>query len=57
MIASMYDFQDSKGGAALAIRIVPGSQENEIDQILSDGTIKIKLISRIWAREYLSLDC
>jgi uncharacterized protein YggU (UPF0235/DUF167 family) len=43
MNTSKFDFTDMRGGAALAVRIVPHSQRNEIDRILSDGTIKIKV--------------
>jgi hypothetical protein len=30
-------------GSALAIRVIPGSKRNEIDGILEDGTIRIRL--------------
>ena len=34
---------DSKGGAALAIRVTPRSSKNEIVEVQSDGTVRIRL--------------
>lgn len=34
---------ESVGGATLAIRVTPRAKRNEITQIMSDGTIKIRL--------------
>ncbi len=36
-------FSDGKFGAALPVRITPRSSRNEIVEIMSDNTIKIKL--------------
>jgi uncharacterized protein (TIGR00251 family) len=38
-----YHLHDGKKGAALAIRITPRASRNEIAEILSDGTIRIRL--------------
>ena len=38
-----YNFHNGKSGTALAVRVTPRSKKNEVSQILSDGTIKIKL--------------
>jgi len=37
--------QAGKKGATLALRITPRSSKNEIIEILSDGTVKIRLIA------------
>jgi len=37
------EFKDAKGGSALAIRVTPRSRKNEVTQILSDGTVNVKL--------------
>jgi hypothetical protein len=34
---------DGQKGAALAVRITPRASRNEISEILSDGTVKIRL--------------
>jgi hypothetical protein len=39
----MHKFQNGRSGSAIAVRVFSGSKKNEIDQILGDGTIKIKL--------------
>lgn len=39
----MHEFHNGRGGAALTIRVTPRSRKNEIDRILSDGTIKVRL--------------
>lgn len=38
-----YHLHSGKGGAALAVRITPRASRNEISEILSDGTVKIRL--------------
>lgn len=38
-----YNFYDGKSGTALAVRVTPRARKNAVSQILSDGTIKIKL--------------
>lgn len=38
-----YRFHDGKSGAALTIRVTPRARRNEIVEILSDLTIKIRL--------------
>ncbi len=40
-----YQFQESRGGAALTIRVTPRSRKNEISEILDDGTVKVRLTS------------
>jgi uncharacterized protein (TIGR00251 family) len=38
-----YYLHDGKKGAALAIRVTPRARRNEIVEVLSDGTVKIRL--------------
>jgi uncharacterized protein (TIGR00251 family) len=38
-----YHLHDGKKGAALAIRVTPRASHNEIAEILSDGTVRIRL--------------
>jgi uncharacterized protein YggU (UPF0235/DUF167 family) len=38
-----FHLHDSRGGAALAIRIIPRSNNNQLVEVLDDGTIKIHL--------------
>jgi hypothetical protein len=38
-----FQFHDGTHGAALAIRVTPRASKNEIAEILSDNTIKIRL--------------
>ncbi|MFZ6030360.1 MAG: DUF167 domain-containing protein [Chloroflexota bacterium] len=38
-----YELHDGKKGAALAIRVTPRATKNEITEIMSDGTVKIRL--------------
>jgi len=41
-----YFLHDGKKGAALAIRVTPRASRNEIVEILSDGTVRIRLTAR-----------
>ncbi len=43
MDSHKYHLHDGKKGAALAIRVTPRASHNEIVEILSDGTVKIRL--------------
>jgi len=43
MVDKKYHLHDGKKGAALAIRVTPRASRNEIIEILSDGTIRIRL--------------
>jgi len=43
MTPEKYIFHDGKKGAALAIRVTPRASRNEIGEILSDGTVRIRL--------------
>lgn len=43
MSAKKYHLHDGKKGAALAIRVTPRASQNEIVEILSDGTVRIRL--------------
>jgi uncharacterized protein (TIGR00251 family) len=43
MGARKYHLHDGKKGAALAIRVTPRASRNEIVEILSDGTVRIRL--------------
>ena len=36
-------FKAGRFGSALAIRVIPGARQNEISDILDDGTIRIRL--------------
>jgi uncharacterized protein len=38
-----YHLHDGKKGAALAIRVTPRASRNEIVEVLSDGTVRIRL--------------
>ena len=38
-----HQFHDGKKGAALTVRVTPRAKRDEITEILSDGTIKIRL--------------
>jgi hypothetical protein len=38
-----YHLHDGKKGAALAVRVTPRARKNEIVEVLSDGTVKIRL--------------
>lgn len=38
-----FKLHNGKKGAALAIRVTPRASRNEITEILSDGTVKIRL--------------
>jgi hypothetical protein len=38
-----FHLHDGKKGAALAIRVTPRASHNEIAEILSDGTVRIRL--------------
>jgi len=38
-----FHLHDGKKGAALAIRVTPRASRNEIVEILSDGTVRIRL--------------
>lgn len=40
-----YKLHDGKTGAAITVRISPRALRNEITEILSDGTVKIRLIA------------
>lgn len=43
MTAKQPQMRGGKMGAALAIRVTPGANRNEIDGIMDDGTIRIRL--------------
>lgn len=43
MARKEYFLHDGKKGAALAIRVTPRARRNEIVEVLSDGTVKIRL--------------
>ena len=38
-------FSDGRKGAALPVRVIPRTSRNEVAEILSDQTVKIRLIS------------
>jgi uncharacterized protein YggU (UPF0235/DUF167 family) len=39
-----YHLHNGKSGAAIAVRIIPGTNHNEILQVQEDGTILVRLI-------------
>jgi uncharacterized protein (TIGR00251 family) len=43
MAGRKYHLHDGKKGAALAIRVTPRASRNEIVEVLSDGTVRIRL--------------
>lgn len=43
MKPQQFHLHDSRGGAALAVRITPRSAKNEIVEVMSDGTLRIRL--------------
>lgn len=43
MSTQKYHLHDGKKGAALAIRVTPRASRNEIVEVLSDGTVRIRL--------------
>ena len=45
MPARRFHLHDGKKGSALAVRVTPRASRNEIVEILSDGTVKIRLTS------------
>lgn len=45
MHARRFHLHDGKKGSALAVRVTPRARRNEIVEILSDGTVKIRLTS------------
>ena len=40
-----HNFHEGKFGVAITVRVIPRSSQNEIAEILPDGTIKIRLTS------------
>jgi uncharacterized protein (TIGR00251 family) len=38
-----FHLHDSRSGAALAVRVIPRAKQNQIVEISSDGTVKIRL--------------
>ncbi len=43
MVTQKFHLHDGKRGSALAIRITPRASRNEIVEIMSDGTVRIRL--------------
>jgi uncharacterized protein YggU (UPF0235/DUF167 family) len=43
MPSKKYAFHDGKSGAALAIRVTPRSSANQVDEILNNGTVRVRL--------------
>ncbi len=39
-----FRFRNGEVGAALAVRVIPRAKNNEIVEVLNDGTIKIRLV-------------
>jgi uncharacterized protein YggU (UPF0235/DUF167 family) len=38
-----FNLHDGKFGAAIAVRVIPRASQNEVSEILDDGTVKIHL--------------
>lgn len=38
-----FKFSDGKSGSSLAVRVTPRARQNEIAEILDDGTIRVRL--------------
>jgi len=51
MAERKFQFHEGKRGAALAIQVIPRAQNNEIVEVLRDGTIKVRLKSSAAAAE------
>lgn len=45
MTERKYHLHHGQKGAALAIRVTPRARKNEITEILSDGTVRIRLVA------------
>ena len=43
MSSKKYDLHDGKSGSALAIRVTPRSSSNRVDEIMNNGTVRIRL--------------
>lgn len=43
MASRNYHLHDGKKGVALAVRVTPRANRNEISEILDDGTIKVRI--------------
>jgi len=43
MASRQFHLHDGKRGAALAVRVTPRATRNEITEIQSDGTVKVRL--------------
>jgi uncharacterized protein (TIGR00251 family) len=43
MSTPKFHLHDSKGGSALAVRITPRSAQNEIAEVMRDGTVRVRL--------------
>lgn len=43
MTSQKFHLHDGKRGAALAIRVTPRASKNEIVEVMSDGTVRIRL--------------
>ncbi len=43
MAQKEYHLHNGKKGAALAIRVTPRARENEVVEVLNDGTVRIRL--------------
>jgi uncharacterized protein (TIGR00251 family) len=43
MVSRKFHLHDGKLGAALAVRVTPRATRNEITEIQSDGTVKVRL--------------
>jgi uncharacterized protein YggU (UPF0235/DUF167 family) len=42
-----FRLHDGKGGSALTVRVIPKASKNEVVEILTDGTIKVRLVTQV----------
>ena len=50
-----FHMHDSHRGAAIAVKVTAGTNRNEITEVITDGTIKIKLAGKTTSAEDLNL--
>ncbi len=43
MAVREYHFHDGKAGSALGVRVTPRARQNEVVEVLNDGTVRIRL--------------
>jgi hypothetical protein len=51
MAIKKFRLHDGKKGSAIAVRVIPRAKNNEIVEIMSDGTVKVRLAAQPTAEE------